>query len=214
MIRLNFTDKINHLQKMKFIIYSLSAVIFFLMILSGCYEHFPLKQDISRTQNNFLNQDSVIVKFPEATKGKVTLMAMVYTHCPDICPMTTHNMQLVESKLSKDELDKIRFVVISFDPNRDTPGVLKKFAEIRDINFNRWSFLSGDEQNTKEVMLKFDVKAVPADSSYDEQGNLSYYIIHTDRISLIDQNGLLRKNYVGSIVDVDEVVNDIKYLLN
>lgn len=191
----------------------LAVVILNLLIISGCYEHFPLKQDISRTQNEFFNQDSNKVKFPELTNEKITLMAMVYTHCPDICPMTTHNMQLIESKLNKEELEKVRFVVITFDPNRDTPEVLKKFAEIRDINFSRWSFLSGDEQNTKEVMLKFDIKAVPADSSFDQEGNLSYYIIHTDRLSLIDQNGWLRKNYVGSIADVDEVVNDIKYLL-
>ncbi|MFN3873629.1 MAG: SCO family protein [Ignavibacterium sp.] len=191
----------------------LVVVILNLLMISGCYEHFPLKQDISRTQNEFFNQDSNKVKFPELTKGKITLMAMVYTHCPDICPMTTHNMQLIESKLNKEELEKVRFVVITFDANRDTPAELKKFAEIRDIDFSRWSFLSGDEQNTKEVMLKFDIKAVPADSSYDAEGNLSYYIVHTDRLSLIDQNGLLRKNYVGSIADVDEVVNDIKYLL-
>lgn len=197
--------------KLKIFIYSL--LIFVYAVLSGCYEHFPLKQDITRTQNEFLNQDSSKAKFPELTKGKITLMAMVYTHCPDICPMTTHNMQLIESKLSKDELEKVRFVVITFDPDRDTPDVLRKFAEIRDIDFSRWSFLSGNKQNTKEVMLKFDIKAVPADSSYDADGNLSYYIVHTDRLSLIDQNGLLRKKYVGSIVDVNEVVNDIKYLL-
>lgn len=197
--------------KLKIFIYSL--LIFVYAVLSGCYEHFPLKQDITRTQNEFLNQDGSKVKFPELTRGKITLMAMVYTHCPDICPMTTHNMQLIESKLSKDELEKVRFVVITFDPDRDTPDVLKKFAEIRDIDFSRWSFLSGNKQNTKEVMLKFDIKAVPADSSYDADGNLSYYIVHTDRLSLIDQNGLLRKKYVGSIVDVNEVVNDIKYLL-
>jgi len=189
-------------------------VLLSLNFLIGCYERFPLDQDLTRTQNKFLNQDSVYVNFPELTKGKITLMAMVYTHCPDICPMTTHNMQLIESKLSKDELDKVRFVIITFDPNRDTPDVLKKFAEIRDINFNRWSFLSGDEQNTKEVMLKFDIKAVPADSSYDAEGNLSYYIVHTDRISLIDQDGFLRKNYVGSIVDVNEVIDDIKSLID
>lgn len=194
--------------------YFLLIIFLNLLVVTGCYEHFPLKQDISRTQNGFLNQDSVEVQFPEMTKNKITLMAMIYTHCPDICPMTTHNMQLIESKLSKDELENVRFVVITFDPNRDTPDVLKKFAEIRDIDFSRWSLLSGDEQNTKEAMLKFDIKAVPADSSYDAEGNLSYYIVHTDRLSLIDQNGLLRKNYVGSIVDVNEVVNDIKYLLN
>lgn len=50
--------------------------------------------------------------------------------------MTTHNMQLVESKLTEKELDKVRFVVITFDPNRDTPEVLKKYGEIRDIKFN------------------------------------------------------------------------------
>jgi protein SCO1/2 len=195
-------------------IFLTALVLLSLNFLIGCYERFPLDQDLTRTQNKFLNQDSVSVNFPELTKGKITLMAMVYTHCPDICPMTTHNMQLIESKLSKDELDKVRFVIITFDPNRDTPDVLKKFAEIRDINFNRWSFLSGDEQNTKEVMLKFDIKAVPADSSYDAEGNLSYYIVHTDRISLIDQDGFLRKNYVGSIVDVNEVIDDIKSLID
>lgn len=196
----------------KYFIYFLLAV-FSQIVFTGCYEHFPLEQDISRTQNIFFNQDSTKVKFPELIKGKVTLMTMVYTHCPDICPMTTHNMQLVESKLSEKELDIVRFVVITFDPTRDTPEVLKKFGEIRDINFNRWNFLTGDEQNTKEVMLKFDVKAIPADSSYDADGNLSYYVVHTDRISLIDQNGILRKNYVGSIANVDEMVNDIKYIL-
>lgn len=196
----------------KYFIYLLLAT-YSNIVLTSCYEHFPLKQDISRSQNKFLNQDSVEVKFPAMVKGKVTLMAMVYTHCPDICPMTTHNIQLVESKLSEKELDKVRFVVITFDPDRDTPEVLKKFGEIRDINFSRWNFLTGDEQNTKEVMLKFDIKAIPADSSYDADGNLSYYVVHTDRISLIDQNGILRKNYVGSIANVDEMVIDIKYLL-
>lgn len=62
-------------------------------------------------------------------------------------------------------------------------------------------------------MLKFDVKAVPADSSYDADGDLSYYVVPTDRISLIDQNGFLRKNYVVSIANIDKIVNYIKYLL-
>ena len=188
------------------------VVTFTLVFITSCYEHFPLDQDITRTQNTFLNQDSVKVEFPKLIKDKITLMAMVYTHCPDICPMTTHNMQLVQRRLPDDLKDKVRFVVISFDPNRDTPAVLKKFAEIRDITFDNWTFLTGDNQNTKEVMLKFDVKAIPADSSYDENGELSYRIIHTDRISLIDQDGRLRSNYKGSTANLDMILEDIKYL--
>jgi protein SCO1/2 len=183
-------------------------------LLTGCYEHFPLDQDLTRTQNSFLNQDSVKVEFPKIIKDKITVLAMVYTHCPDICPMTTHNMQLVQQRLTDDLKDKVKFVVISFDPNRDTPSVLKKFGEIRDITFDKWSLLSGDEQNTKEVMLKLGVKAIPSDSSYDDYGELSYNVIHTDRISLIDQEGKLRSNYKGSTANLDMILEDIKYLAN
>lgn len=179
---------------------------------TGCYEHFPLDQDIARTQNTFFNQDSVKVEFPAIVKDKITLLAMVYTHCPDICPMTTHNMQLVEQRLPIELKNKIKFVVISFDPHRDTPNVLKKFAEIRDISFENWSLLSGDDLNTKEVMLKFGIKAIPTDSSYDANGELSYNVIHTDRISLIDQEGKLKANYKGSTADLNMIIEDIKYL--
>ncbi len=192
-----------------FILY---LIITNLTLLTGCYEHFPLDQDISRSQNTFFNQDSVEVEFPEFTQGKITLMTMVFTHCPDICPMTTHNMNLVEQKLPYEIKDDVKFVLISFDPNRDTPSVLKKYAELREYDLNRWSLLSGDDQNTKEVMLKFDVKAIFTDSTYSDDGNLSYNVIHTDRISLIDKNGRLRNNYKGSVVNIDEVVQDIKYL--
>lgn len=188
--------------------------VFSVGLLTGCYEHFPLDQDISRTQNTFYNQDSVKVQFPKIIKSKIALMAMVYTHCPDICPMTTHNMQLIEERLPDDLKGKVKFVIISFDPNRDAPSVLRKFAEIRDINFANWSLLTGDKENTKEVMLKFGIKAIPADSSYDENGELSYNVIHTDRISLIDQDGKLRANYKGSTANFDMIIEDIKYLAN
>lgn len=188
--------------------------VFSVSLLIGCYEHFPLDQDITRTQNTFLNQDSVKVQFPKIIKDKITLFAMVYTHCPDICPMTIHNMQLIERRLPDVLKNKVKFVIISFDPNRDTPNVLKKFAEIREISFDNWNLLSGDNQNTKEVMLKFDIKAFPADSSYDDNGELSYSMIHTDRISLIDQDGKLRSNYKGSTANLDIILEDIKYLGN
>lgn len=197
----------------KYIILNL-ALFLNLPLLTSCYEHFPLDQDITRTQNTFLNQDSVKVEFPNIIKNKITLMAMIYTHCPDICPMTTHNMSLIEQRLPDNLKNQVKFVVISFDPNRDTPGVLKKFAEIRDLSFDKWTFLSGDAKNTEEVMLKFGIKAIPADSTYDENGELSYNVIHTDRISLIDQNGRLRANYKGSTADLNMVLEDIKYLSN
>jgi len=211
--KLNFTNhKIYWKIKITNNIFKIFSLILILNLISGCYEHFPLDQDLTRTQNTFFNQDSLTVQFPNIIKDKITVLAMVYTHCPDICPMTTHNMHLVEQKLPSELKNKVKFVVISFDPHRDTPNVLKKFAEIRDLSFDNWTLLSGDDKNTNEVMLKFGVKAIPADSSYDEDGELSYNVIHTDRISLIDQEGKLRSNYKGSTADLDMILEDIKYL--
>lgn len=191
-------------------------LIFFFGVLSfisySCYDYFPLKQDIKRTQNTFYNQDSRLVNFPELIKGNVTLFAMIYTHCPDICPMTTHNMQLVYEKLDNSTREKLRLVVITFDPERDKPLVLKEYAKIRGYDLSKWHFLSGNQDNTKEVMLKFGIKAVITDSTYDSDGNLSYYITHTDRLTLIDQDGFIRKNYQGSVINVEEVLKDINYL--
>lgn len=194
------------------IFYSFASIISILLLITACYQHFPLDQDIARTQNTFFNQDSIKVQFPEIIKNKITLMAMVYTHCPDICPMTTHNMYLVQEKLPDNLKDKVRFVIISFDPNRDTPSVLRKFAELRDLDFNYWTLLTGDEKNTKEVKLKFGITAIPTDSTYSDDGELSYSMVHTDRISLIDQDGKLRSNYKGSTADLNTIIEDIKYL--
>ncbi len=41
---------------------------------------------------------------------------------------------------------------------------------------------------------------------------LEYSMMHTDRISLIDENGILRKNYKGSALNIEEIVKDIKSL--
>ncbi len=85
-------------------------------------------------------------------------MGFIYTHCPDICPMTTHNMALTEERLNEEGIDDVLFVALSFDPERDSPEVLTKFAEIRDIKFDNWIFLTGDEITTKDALKRFDVK--------------------------------------------------------
>ena len=61
-------------------------------------------------------------------------------------------------------------------------------------------------------MDRFDITFFPADTTYSPDGGVSYSMMHTDRISLIDSDGELRKNYRGSHVNLDELFNDIKYL--
>ena len=191
----------------------LSILLFVFLLLSiSCKEKLPLDKDLSKKSYNLINQESEEVKFPDIIKGHITVMGFIFTHCPDICPMTTHNMYLTEKELKKSGIDEVKFVALSFDPDRDTPEVLKKFAEVRELDFKSWTLLTGEKITVNELMKRFDVKAIKTDESTDEDGNAQYSMMHTDRISLIDENGRLRKNYKGSTINIEELVNDIKTL--
>ncbi len=184
-------------------------MVFTILILIGCESKFPLDKDLTRKNYTFFNQDSVEVIFPDIIKGKVTVIGFIYTNCPDICPMTTHNMYLTQQQLKKNAIDDVLFVTLTFDPDRDFPSVLKKFGKIRDIDFNNWVFLWGDKKSTESLLRRFDITALKTDSTYFDDGELTYSIMHTDRISLIDNESRLKKNYRGSKVNLEELYNDI-----
>jgi len=193
----------------KLLLMTLSVI---LLLSISCKEELPLDKDLTKKNYNLVNQDSVAVSFPEVIKGQITVMGFIYTHCPDICPMTTHNMYLTEMELKKANINDVKFVALSFDPDRDSPEVLKKFAEVRELDFNSWTLLTGEKNAVNDLLKRFDVKAIKTDESADEEGNSEYSMMHTDRISLIDKNGRLRKNYKGSTLNIEELVNDIKIL--
>ena len=183
-----------------------------ILLISGCGNHFNLNENVTDKNLTLINQDSIKVNYPEIIKNKIAVIGFIYTHCPDICPLTTHNMQLVEEKLSTDELNKVKFYLISFDPERDTPSILKQYAEVRNINMTHWELLTGDKNAIDTLLNEFNVKAIHDDTVYKKQGQPEYFIIHTDRISLVDEDGILRTNYKGSTAKPEELVNDIKYL--
>jgi len=192
-----------------------TILISIILLLSiSCKEKLPLDKDLTKKNYNLINQEGEDVVFPEIIKGHIIVMGFIYTHCPDICPMTTHNMYLTQKKLKEDGIDDVKFVALSFDPDRDLPEVLRKFAEIRELDFKSWTLLTGDRTTVNELLKRFDVRAIKTDENLDEDGILEYSMMHTDRISLIDENGRLRKNYKGSTLNIEEIVNDIKTLMD
>jgi protein SCO1 len=77
-------------------------------------------------------------------RGKVVAVAFIYTSCPDVCPMLTDKMARVQDALGSDFGSRIAFLSITTDPERDTPEVLKGYAEAFEANLAGWSFLTGE----------------------------------------------------------------------
>jgi protein SCO1/2 len=120
-------------------------------------------------------------------------------------------MQLVQNSLKKEGIEGVEFVAITFDPERDSVTLLKKFASLREIDENNFRFLTGPRTEIDSLMSVMRIVAVTGDTTMIDE-TPSYFFTHTDRISLIDQKGFLRKEYPGSKADIEEIVNDIKKL--
>lgn len=183
-----------------------------ILIHVSCGEKLPSTDDFGNAKFSLVNQNNKPIVFPDFVKGKISIVGYIFTNCPDICPLTTNNMRLIQEKIKQEKIDNVEFVSITFDPKTDTPEVLRKFAEIRNLDLSNWNFLTGEKTIIDSLIKSVGVFAVPGDSTVLKSGKTIYYYVHTDRIQLIDKNGKTRKNYPGSKINLDEIISDIKTL--
>jgi len=187
------------------------TLLFLMLFLVGCMSDFPLNDPLKESYT-LIDQDSNTVNFPKSFSGSVIVAGFVFVNCPDICPLTTHNMQAIQDSVNTLKMKGVEFVAITFDPKRDRPPVLKKYLELREINEKNFRFLTGDSTIVSDMMKRFNIVYVSGDTTYTEDGDANYFYTHTDRITLLDQKGTILREYKGSTVNIGEVINDLKKL--
>ena len=155
--------------------------------------------------------------------GKAVVASFIYTHCQDICPVVSMRMQALQQRLREQGLLTGRIQLLSFtvDPARDTPAVLRAYAEAHDADSDAWRFLSGPEETVVPLIVegfRLGVEALPPQASNHGQpalggGSPDYEVMHGGRLVLIDQRGRVRAYYDAATVDIERVVRDIQGLL-
>jgi protein SCO1 len=138
-------------------------------------------------------------------RGKAVAVTFIFTSCTDTCPLLTHKMALVQDELGSDFGTKIAFISITVDPERDTPEVLKEYAEAFEANLAGWAFLTGSPAAIREVARRYGVFAAKTG-----RGDVD----HTFLTSLVDPQGVLRVQYLGVRFDPEEFRRDLLSLLN
>jgi protein SCO1/2 len=89
------------------------------------------------------NQDGKPVRFyTDLVHGKIVLINFFYAHCDGICPGVTENLVRVQNALGDRAGHVVQMYSISLDPTRDTPEVLKAYAEAYGVKPG-WQFLTG-----------------------------------------------------------------------
>ncbi|PWN07687.1 SCO family protein [Rhodohalobacter mucosus] len=181
-----------------------------LLGLSGC-DSLSVKKSISDEEFSLLDHNNQEVVFPDDYLGKILLVGYVYTHCPDICPAITYNMRDVQQLV--DDSSNFMLISISFDPERDSPSILNDYAANYRLDTDSWSLLTGERSEVDNVLELLEISTVKTPTRFLDDGKAIYFIDHTDRVTLIDREGNIRKQYIGSEFKPEEVAEDIRKLI-
>ena len=167
------------------------------------YEMGPVSDNsIYQLNSQWTNQGGESVSL-KSFKGKPVVLTMFYSSCTYACPLLVNDMLRMESSLSADKRNNYRFILVSIDPERDTPEKLKIYAKEHGLDLSRWTLLTGKSDDIMELaaMTGFKYKK-------DDKGNYS----HSNLISLLNEKGEISHQQIGLNQDIAETVNQLKNL--
>jgi protein SCO1 len=151
----------------------------------------------------------------ELLRGRVTVLAFIYTRCGDVCPAATLDMAQLQDRAAQDRSlsGRMRLVTMSFDPEHDTPAVMRAYAaqwRSDDRASPEWLFLTApDPEAIAPVLAAYNQRVDRKPDAATPGGPMS----HVFRAFLIDHEGLIRNIYSLDFFDPELVLNDVSTLL-
>lgn len=124
----------------------------------------------------------------QSERGHWFVVAFLYTHCPDVCPLIANNLGTAMRKLTD-----LRVLAVSVDPKRDTPAAVRTFLRVHRLPA-KFRYLSGTRAELAPVWKKFHVAALPGPAGT---------ITHNTFELLVDPSGKERLFYDSTLRAAD-----------
>jgi cytochrome oxidase Cu insertion factor (SCO1/SenC/PrrC family) len=100
-----------------------------------------------------IDQNGIEYNFSQST-DQVNVVSFIFTVCPDVCPVITQSLKMVQNGLSEEDSADVQFISISVDPKRDTPERLQEYTELHGVD---WPHLTGNATLLADVYSTFGV---------------------------------------------------------
>jgi protein SCO1/2 len=153
-----------------------------------------------------VNQSGKAIRLSQY-RGKVLLLTFIYTRCPmaDFCPRMSQNFEQIDQALAGDAklYAKTHLLSVSFDPDYDTPEVLRKYgaAYAGNDKFAHWDFAAPAKGDLPAIEQWFDVGVTPgADGT----------LMHSLSTMLIGKDGKIAGWYPSNEWQPQEMVQAVK----
>lgn len=155
-------------------------------------------------QNMHLTDHTGAKRTMDDYKGKVVALFFGYTHCPDVCPTTMHELKKTMALLGE-KANEVQVLFVTLDPERDTQAVLAQFVPSFD---QRFVGLTGTVQEIAATARMFKIFS----SKVETEGRSGYTIDHSAGMYVYDKKGNIRL-YVEYGQTPADLASDISTLL-
>lgn len=185
-------------------------LLFFALMLFSCNEkkeevvdnkNTVPKESIFLLDSKWKNQEGKELQLRDL-KGKNLVVVMIFTSCQTACPILVADMQKIAAKIDPKKTDETTMVLVSIDPDNDTPEVLKKYAEERKMDAKHWTLLTSDMESIRELANVLAVK-------YKKISPILFS--HSNIITVFNKNGEMIKQVEGT-VNSEEVAKTVNGL--
>lgn len=125
--------------------------------------------------------------------GHPVIISMFYARCTSACPMLIRDVQKIEAALDPKDRERVRVLLVTLDPARDTPAALTALAERQGADLKRWTFArAASDEPTRELAGALGIKYRRLES-----GDYN----HSSVITLLDREGVALARVEGLAQD-------------
>ena len=178
---------------------------------------YTLHRIMAAPDGEVLGLDGRPQRLARFTRERITLLGFIYTTCvdPDGCPRAYRVFDAVREAVASEPAlrERVRLVTLSFDPARDTPGTMARYAGSRARpGVVPWLFLT--TRSAREVMPLVEGFGQDVRYTVDASGGAPRReLAHVLKVFLIDRAGYIREIYSSTFLHPRTVLNDIETLL-
>jgi len=169
----------------------------------------PLRVGDELPNYSLINQENKKIQLT-SFRGRILVFTFMYTRCPipDFCPRMSAFSREVYDSLKDININKDwHLLSISFDPDFDTPEILKNYSKAFSSDLKKWSFVTGNTSVIDEMISRFGIIVRrPKASITDWDHNL--------RTVIVDPNGVIQTIYIGNSWTPETLVQDLKRMAN
>lgn len=158
------------------------------------------EESIFNLESHWITQNEDTVQLRDLM-GKPMVVVMIYTSCEAACPRLVADMRNIHQKVGS---EGVNYLLVSIDPEKDTPERLRKYAKEQELTGSEWILLQGKADDVREFSNVLSVK-------YKRISPIDF--AHTNIISVFDDRGVLQYQQEGLGVDNAVLVEKIEALV-